>query len=292
VRLTIPTIQLRNKSLILYDQIDGSNYYSPSLKFKQSLNMKLQQDKQYSGRLTDGAKKRLSKAIDLLCQSIRPVKVRSCIHGRLITHRVSFITLTISHQENLSARESYDKAFVHFMQWMRRTAGVTTYVWKCEVQKRGQIHYHITTPSYLDYREIRTKWNALQQRNGWLDSYHLKHGHYNPNSTDIHEAKKIDNMSSYLIKEFCKAIQNPNTDGKIWDCSLNLKKFKYYSFSEEQRHNELISDLITNEKVEVIKLDRCMVIKMKKGSTTEVLNIKEMQIYNDLLELIRNYRQD
>jgi len=292
MRLTFPVIQIRSHSLILYDQIDSTSNYSSKLSLFRSNNLKEQREAQYKGELTTGAKKRLTKAIDLMCQASKWKKVKSCITGRWINHRLSFITLTISSQDNITAQQGYDKVFKHFLQWLRRTAKVTTYVWKAEFQERGQLHYHITTPSYIDYRIIRTKWNVLQKQAGWLKQYHEEHGHYDPNSTDIHAVKKRDWIIPYIIKEFIKSIQNQPTVGKVWDCSLNLKKMKYYSFLESQHHNILISELIERKLVEVVKLDQCHVIKLKKQSVTSAMHLKNIQEYEQFLEIIRSYRKD
>ena len=209
----------------------------------------------------------------------------------MINHRLSFITLTISSQQNITASEGYKKAFVHFIQWLRRTKKVSTYVWKAEFQKRGQLHYHITTPSYIDYREIRQKWNALQKRAGWLNEYHNDYNSWDPNSTDIHEQKHIKNLSSYMIKEFIKSIQNQPTQGKIWDASQNLKKAKYYGFIESQLHNDLISELIEKNKVEVVRLEHCLIVRMMKQPTTSIMHLRNIQEYDNFLRDIRNYRK-
>ena len=164
-----------------------------------------------------------------MCQSIKIRKIYNPVTQTIHPHRLSFITLTVSQKENLTARQVYKSCFEKFLRWLRQSQQVTTYVWKCEQQTRGQIHYHITTPSFIHYQYIRDKWNNLQRAAGYLTQYEKEHGHSNPNSTDIKEVKKIRNLSNYMIKEFCKSIQNPNTEGKIWDCSLNLKKYKYYS---------------------------------------------------------------
>lgn len=309
----------------MYDLIDSTGHWKPStLQIKQK---QLQRDKEtaYSGKLTTGAKKRLSKAIDLMCQTIKPRRIYSEIAQREITHRLSFITLTVSQTKNITAREAYDKLLRNFLQWLRRTMKVSTYVWKCEVQKRGQIHYHITTPSYIHYQKIRDKWNNLQTQNGIIEEYRKEQTEWHkggfkprpelykqwplnkqwkayqvgistnwsdPNSTDIGEVRQVKDLAGYLIKEFCKSIQNPNTDGKVWDCSLNLKKWKYYTITETTNKTQELSNDIDTEKFEAIPLEHCIVLKAKKIHTTEIMDLKELQGYNEFLTMIRNYRKD
>lgn len=285
-------IQIRHKSLILYELPDY--YGSSSNKNWQQRIIQIKEDKKkaYSGQLTQGAKKRLTKAIDMMCQTVKKVKIYSRVLDKNVSHRLSFITITVSQHKNLTAREVYDKGFKQFLQWLRRSKKVNTYIWKCEVQKRGQIHYHITTPSYIFYQDIRDKWNNIQRQNNWLDDYYKLKGHYDPNSTDIKEVRKVNNLSGYLMKEFCKTIQNPNTTGKIWDCSLNLKKWRYYTINETDEKENIMSELIDKNKVEVIPTDFCIILKMKSATTVDVMNLKEVKGYDDFLTMIRTYKRD
>lgn len=284
-------IQVRHKSLILYDQPYYFGQKSGSTLQKLQLNISIQRQKTYSGRLTEGAKKRLSKAIDLLVQTARTQTIYSPVTMSTIKHRLSFITLTISKKENVTAREGYNNGLKHFLQWFRRTAKVTTYVWKCEVQKRGQIHYHITTPSYIHYQEIRDSWNRIQRHCGWLDDYYREKGHYDANSTDIKEVKSVKNLSGYLIKEFTKSIQNPNSDGKVWDCSINLKKFAYYKTPETPSNTQLISDCMEKNLVQAIPLENCIVIKKNDCPMTEYLDLKQISEYDQHISNIRTYKK-
>ena len=291
MKLTIPQIQVRHRSLILFELIDSTSNFNSSLQLKRSTNMAIQQKKQYSGTLTVGTKKRLAKAIDLMCQSIKVQTIYSPVAMKTIKHRLSFITLTVSKQENITAKEAYNKAFKHFIQWLRRTQKVTTYIWKAETQKRGQIHYHITTPSYIHFQDVRDRWNNLQRHAGWLERYKKNYGHYNPNSTDIHEVKQVKDLSSYMIKEFCKTIQNQPTEGKIWDCSANLKKIKYYRFDETRGNTIAISDLIDEKKVDIIELEKCIVIRLKEHHPTAIMNLEQIKQYDDFITAIRNYKR-
>jgi hypothetical protein len=82
---------------------------------------------------------------------------------------------------------------------LRDVKDVKCYVWKCEKQKRGQIHYHLVIPDFIPHPEIRKKWNALQKKAGLLDDWVKEHGHYRPPSTEI-RAKRSDQMK-YLVKD-------------------------------------------------------------------------------------------
>lgn len=270
-----------------FTEYERSDYYCSPL-YQQKVK-KLVQQETYKGELTKGAKKRLTKAIELLCQVSKSQRIKNTVTGKMQWHRLSFITLTVSQTENISAKEAYHKAFKHWLQWFRRTMNVKTYVWKAEIQERGQIHYHITTPSFIHYQLIKDKWNNLQSKAGWLKEYHAKYGQQMPNSTDIHETKHVGNLASYLIKEFCKSIQNPQTEGKIWDCSENLKAYGYYTISENVHNNKCLEEIREKSPHRIKILDQCTVIKLKKQSLSQILTLQQLQEYDKHMEKIRRF---
>lgn len=234
--------------------------------------MQAAQLRQYSGGMTGGARKRMTRAINLLSQAAKPKWIYNEITGRYQYHHLSFITLTVSCRRNISTREGYDNLLKPFLGWLRDTKGVKTYIWKLEFQERGQVHYHITLPDFIAYDEIRKTWNSLQRKAGLLDEYAKEHGHFNPNSTDVHSVKKKRNIASYLVKELAKVVdakrlkaqgmvnslvkageipedqkqrfideytgEELKADGKVWDCSNNLAGAVYFSIPMERWHEE------------------------------------------------------
>jgi hypothetical protein len=238
--VSLPKLQLRNKSVLVYQEVqtDGRKV----LQAFRSANMRAQQGKQYSGRLTAGAKKRLTKAITLMVQGTRRRWIVNPVTQRTCLHQLTFLTLTVSdHSQILDGKTAYKKLLSGFLQWLRKTKGVNTYIWKAELHKSGQIHYHITLPDFIHYREIRDKWNELQRKAGLLEKYYQEHGHYDPNSTDVHKVYKMKDVTSYLVKEIAKQMQNTTSlGGKVWDCSANLSQAKYFTcYMKEDQYNFL-----------------------------------------------------
>jgi hypothetical protein len=247
---------------------------------------------QYSGEIKKGTKKRLTRAIDLLCQISQKRKVWSSQKRCYINHTLAFITLTISSQTNITAREAYDKLLAPMLRWLRDSCSCRTYVWKAEIQKRGQIHYHITTPSYIHYRAIRDKWNYLQRKAGLLDDYYNTHGSYDPNSTDVKKVKSIKNLAAYLIKEFTKTYQNPETTGKLWDCSLNLKAYSYFTFEDMTGMTATIHNMMMDGLIEVVTLEQCRIIKFPVQGMIELLPLDTIARYDAFKRDVANFKRD
>jgi hypothetical protein len=225
----VPVIQIRPNAIVEYLEwltIPKRAYTPAEL---QVLEKRL--ESVYTGTVTDYAAKRIKKAVNLLVMSSPERWIYNPVTQRNQLFKLGFITLTVAEKEcMLTARQAYDRLLKHFIQWLHRTKKVKSYIWKAELQRRGQIHYHITLNVFIPHGEIREKWNELQRREGLLENYYKKHGHYNPNSIDVHSVKKIKNLAGYFVKYLCKKdSENRKTEGKIWDCSRNLKEGKYYS---------------------------------------------------------------
>lgn len=271
-----PVIQVRKNSVVLYYELLRHRHRLNNRKTWQSKN--LHKDA-YQGKVTAGVRKRLTKAVNLLLQMTKPAFIKNPVTNQYQYHTISFITLKITSAENITGRMAYDNCFNHFLDWLTRTNGTKLFVWKLELEKRGQVHYHITTPDFIDYRLIRKKWNSLLRKAGYLDDYAKEHGHYDANSTDIHEVNHVTNLAPYLVKAFADSIEaaekikktrngkntdqigaemgkdqqnDTGTDGKIWGCSELLSAAKYVTFACGHRHFEAIESLKAAGKVREI----------------------------------------
>lgn len=281
-------LQIRHKSAVIYDEWQGDRKSAKNrLRIE---NMKAVQALQYSGNMTTGVKKRLTKAINLLVMSAKPIYIYNPVTDKSHYHRLSFLTLTIPDKEPiLSPKEGYRRLLTPFLQWLRRTEKVKTYIWKSEYQKRGQLHYHITTPSFIHYQSIKDKWNNIIRAEGLMKDYTAEYGSIDPNSTDINEVKHITNLASYLAKEFCKSIQNPtNQTGKLWDCSENLSKAKYMTIDLTNRHQAIIDKLLQQQQATDYTGNFFSFIKFKSSLTKALLNDDEKALLQELLNNIRN----
>jgi len=245
--------------------------------------------KSYGGTTTKNNIGRIRRAVNLLLMSAEEKLIWNPIVSKHLPHKLSFVTLTVSSNDvMLSAKEAYKLLLKPWLQSMRRNEGMKTYVWKAELQKRGQIHYHITTPSWINLTVIRKRWNELQQKAGLLEGYYQKRKHYNPNSTDVHAVYKVNDVEAYLVKYLAKAESDKAaTDGKIWDCSVNLKGVKYPTFNVYDLHVQRVEDAIVAEKMEVFECDYAQIIRCKSEKPWLYLQYVERCLYDGMLFDIR-----
>jgi hypothetical protein len=236
-------VQVRYNQLVTFDRPEGG--------FRQPAWRKPPQRKGYSGEVTASTRKRIETAVDVFLQCSPKRQVFNPITKRNQQFQLSFITLTISHPDPIPASEGH-KALKSWLQhfkrpWHKRKMSevMTSYIWKAELQKRKQLHYHIATNAWLHFAEIRRVWNDLQKARGWSDSYAKAKGHHDPNSTDVHSIYKIKDVRRYLSKYIAKqeyeaspadpeagfpALLVPITlDAKVWGCSEDLKGKKRFT---------------------------------------------------------------
>lgn len=297
--------QIRNSSIICYTTTE-TNYKSLNTsQWQKGHNDTPETDEKaaYSGIVTKGAKKRIRTATDILLQCTEPHEIYNPIIKQTVTHRLSFVTLTLSDNSRfISAAECYKTCLKPFLDWLRRTQNAKFYIWKAERQKqtdkkgnekksKGQLHYHITTEAFILYGDLRTKWNTLQQKAGYLDNYHKTYKSYNPNSTDIHAVYKIDNLEAYLTKYISKEATKLDTetdeefkarctvDGKVWDCSSNLRGAKYFVTEySENIHKNIVVGMAQN-RVRSIPNDNAGIYCLNVGKPVDFLNANEWLDY-------------
>jgi hypothetical protein len=286
-------LQARSDCFLSYFQAD---YFSTLNEWQQRKlieKMLASRKLAYKGTFSTGAKKRMSRSIDILIQVSKITYGLNQVTGKRQRHFLSYITLTIPSHYNISAQQGYDLMLKHFLQWLRRTKKVNTYIWKAEFQERGQLHYHITTPAWIHYQEIKDKWNNLLRSNHLMEEYIKETGDSNPNSTDIHEVRNITGIAGYLKKEYYKSIQNQQTTGKIWDCSANLKSQKFFSVYFDMKLYYQSLKMEESQVIEFIDLEQCKVIKGKKVKLwDQLLTIDQLREYDNWKQSIRNHRNE
>jgi hypothetical protein len=240
-----------------------------------------------SGVVSKGIQSRISKIVSLLILSTPTKRIFNPVIKLEHDFKLGFLTLTMPKQElDLTAKEANKLLLEPVVLYLRRKCGVTSYIWKLEYQQNGSIHYHLTINSFIDYTKLRNEWNRILRKNGLLDCYYEKYKNWNPNSTDVHSVKNINNIESYLVKYLAKGDQSKTSNSKIWDCSKNLKAAKFYEIVPETKHYQMLEDLVVSGKVTKIVKDNFHIYKFKAAKPTDILTKLEKTEYaNQMLAI-------
>lgn len=316
IPVNIEYLQIRYSSVNIYNYFE-LNGYTPNNQYN---NFKAK--KTYNGTVGYHIRKRISTAVDLFLQASPKTTLYNPITKKTHPFQLNFITLTISNNKKVvTGKEGYKLLVKPFLTWLRDTKKIKTFIWKAEIQKRGQLHYHITLNQFLHLNEIKEKWNYLQQKNNLLNDYFLKNNHYNPNSTDVHSVYKIRKIDSYL----CKYLSKPEAEnfqdaynhskehvlveeiiqgncmscypacfhnryeinGKTWDCSDNLRGKKHFKFLVTDLNIPQKNILIKQNNLREYKNDFCTMLFGKEKWNLKMLSAQQLEQYNSYIDAIK-----
>lgn len=221
-------VQFRPRDLVIYSQYIGPRVKKDNLAEEYARTLGLVEEKEpkernifYTGKFSSSARRNMAQALDCLIM-LSPVQtIFNPVINKSHTFQLNFITLTMSCVEIVDYSVAI-KMLEQFNKFLLRQLNCHMYVWRLELQKRGQIHFHILTDAFIHYAKIRDFWNGLQRRFGLIERG------MNPNSTDVTSALSISDVAAYCRKYMQKEDTNfQNYTGskisKFWGCSLNLR---------------------------------------------------------------------
>jgi hypothetical protein len=296
----IPVIQIRDQFLITYEIAD----YPTRAKKKTTRiedNEQITTNKRdqlnearkerYKGILSKGAIKRLRLAIDGLVAISDWKKAPHPKKNHTIKFKINFITLTLpAPQDKITDKEITNTSLKLFLMWMRRKYPAISYVWKAEAQENGNIHYHIASNQFIHWQEIRDEWNHQLKRHGLIKKFAAKHGHTNPNSTDIHSTRNIRDFAAYLIKYMSKNEEGKRKlDCKLWDCSDNLKTYKRPSTEITYQLSKDLTDYIKRNDTKIKNDDNFSIVFMTRKEWKVYLPPIVENTYQEWIAQIKNH---
>lgn len=154
-----------------------------------------------------------------------------------LKYKLGMITLTLPSMQIHSDNYIRQNMLHQFLDRLMRSGKITSYIWKAEKQKNGNIHFHIIVNKFVWHHRINTIWNKILKKEGYIERYKnnqlfkhekgftfdasiAKFADYktqlrrynkgmsedwqNPNTTDIHAIKKVKNLKSYMVKYLMK----------------------------------------------------------------------------------------
>lgn len=192
------------------------------------------------GLISHKAQRRLCQSVDWLLYLSKPKKLYPKREKCGLQFRLNFITLSLSsdqvHDDNTIKRDLLQP----FLDTLRKTWNCKHYLWRAESQRNGRIHFHLVTDQYIAWWKIRNRWNAIQNRLGYIDRWEGKTKSKQPNSTDVHSIRKVRKLGAYLAKYCAK---NPKgamytaleeKDGQLAPCYNPSDALHIYSAKAEK----------------------------------------------------------
>ena len=205
---------------------------------------------------------------------------------------------------------------------MRNNHQLRSYVWRVERQFNGNVHFHITTDSWLPHDNIKDTWNWYLKPLGFIDKFRQNNTSEHPNSTDVHSVNAIRNLASYMVKYMTKdpkqmlkhhnsqrakaglkAIRpedhpwqkikgQPTWDqpisGKVWDCSKNLKTKERALLEMSRRDFEWWNYLRKECPDRFTTLDSCSILRLSEAELKNSGYPEYHKVYRNWIESVYN----
>lgn len=217
--------------------------------------------KKSSVNLSAASKKNIRDSIFAMYQFSTPRTVFAPGKKPIYNFRQSFVTLTLPSKQVHSDVE-IKKCLNHFLTNIRRSFKVENYVWKAELQKNENIHFHLSFDKYIHFQAIRYYWLLAIKPLGYVKAYSDKFSAMsiseyannrglsiqevikpyadgcrsrwqNPNCVDVSAVTTASSVSNYLSKYFAKS-DDSNIDseriaafGKVWARSQSLSRLEW-----------------------------------------------------------------
>lgn len=235
----IPVVHIHPGKCVVSQQIEwpkGRPAFDRFLNFKGKPNF-------HSNKMSVNSKRKMSRALEYLLFFANDKVIPGKSHGKNYHFKIAFITLTLPSKQCHADNEIKSKLLDSFFTEIRKGYAVKNYVWRAESQKNGNIHFHIVIDRFIPHWHIRDRWNRIVDRLGYVHEFEKKHGHDNPNSTDIHSLKHVNNAQSYLMKYASKDESNREIKGRVWGCSESLSNLKGGELVIDSRINSEITKI-------------------------------------------------
>lgn len=281
-KIKVPVCRIYPDQIVLYNIYEGNfNRSERQIKTEENLTRG-----QYNGFMSPKTKSKVKKYLSTWINSVEKIKESKHYPSLDKKPNLTFVTLTLPSEQYHDDNEIKRKCLTPYIETLKRKYNVWEYFWRAEAQKNGNIHFHLIIDSYIHYLDIRNEWNKCVEKLGYIDSFFLRHGHRDPNSTDIHSLRKVRNIEAYVIKYCCKSDGYRKIDGRIHGCSDELRKLMPYECLVDSEINDLVNKAIGevgtkvfgDDNYTVVLCDTVSLMNKYSPKTAKSLNVNYITI--------------
>ena len=183
-------------------------------------------DNKHNGKVSIKAQKEIKNCVNWLVSSAKLKTLWHAESQKYYSFKVNFITLTLPDTYTEVTDTSFKKDLLGpLLATLRKGYGLKNYLWKLEFQQNGKLHLHLTTDTFIYWKDLRRLWNKRLLSCGYLRKFRDDFGHCDPNSTDVHAVYKIRDIAAYIAKYMAKEdTQLDKVKGRIWGCNYELTR--------------------------------------------------------------------
>lgn len=268
-------LQVRRNKVIEY-QITEWNSYAKS---EEQLELINNTKSAYSGEITEAGKKRMKRCLLLWAHSLELFNSDYRHTIKANEKKLVFLTLTLSAVQVHPDQEIKSKILRPFMRWLRDSEGCENYIWKAEVQKNGNIHFHVILDQFVDKDEIRRKWNECQDNLRYHERYQVKFGDKQAPSTQIEIVENQEQIERYIGKYISKTQGCRSIEGRVWDASKNVKTLRYFEIERDVTTEKNLQKEVMKRNVKFEVLEGCNVYTLESVKIEDVMSYRSLELY-------------
>lgn len=212
---------VRPNYIVSMPEYDSDRSYS-GMRF--SANKENLKENHHKGKVSAKAMKEIKNCVNWLVASAKQKTIWHAASKKYYTFKVNFITLTLPDTYSEINDIQLKKDLLNpLLTTLRKGYGLKNYIWKLEFQQNGKLHVHLTTDTFIYWKDLRRLWNKRLTACGHMARFRDEHGHTDPNSTDVHAVYKLRDVASYIAKYMSKNDdQLQKVKGRIWQSNFEL----------------------------------------------------------------------
>lgn len=223
-----PVFTLSASTIICYDEFQLERRKNV-LQSKNTANLTRGQ---FNGFMSEKTRSDLRKKLLVYYESMYSVG-KAYREKKKIFHPI--VTLTLPAEQKHTDNEIKRELLSRWVDKIKYNYDVRFYYWVAEKQLNQNIHFHVLLDRFIPHEMVRQLWNAQLTQLGYIRMFAEKHGHDNPNSTDIQAIRNLSRSSDYVTKYTSKVEQQGGIIGRLHgECDALKKcvKFKEEIWSE------------------------------------------------------------
>lgn len=169
----------------------------------------------------------------------------------------TFCTVTLPKAQAHTDQEIRRRALNGLLQEMKRKIGMKNYIYVSELQKNGNIHFHIVLDVKVNKWKLRNMWRKQMWLLGYVDTYAKYEAGLSYLATQadaITDVKKVGKyISKYMAKTNSVVQQGKKLEGRLWGMSDGVREYQGVVMSwKEAKKTGIINIWETAEEGKVI----------------------------------------
>lgn len=241
--------------------------------------------KVYTGKIAKSTCSKIRTILDTWLMSLIQHSRDNCNTFNKNENYPVFITLTLCATQMHSDKFINRNMLQRFIEKYKYHTGSENIFWRAESQQNNNIHYHILSDRYIDYKLVRKLWNDILEQHKYIDEFEKKHNHRNPNSTDVKGVKDVKDFVQYVLKYVAKEDKYRKLECRLWGMSDKLRGVKACVVTVDYVYDKDFDKIIEAKGSLYIKHDYFSILFFKNKAISKINNLS---IMNDYKTHLRN----